>query len=214
MRGLILALLLLFLPLPAFGQEPLVRLEEQIITTVSLPIDRTQRMSEQGILLLKAVEDFSPKAYRDAKGHSIGYGFQTWKGRRVTTKYPGRVTMAQADAEFLVQIEKYEAIVRTEFPVGIPQHSFDALVSIAFNLGRVNDSILTKVRMGRPITVQDFVTTAKARSRFSPAVFARRVREFMVFLGRYEDALYHDMTPRGAYRSLLSHQVRLSSGEM
>lgn len=214
MRGLLLALLLLFLPLPAFGQEPLVRLEEQIITSVTLPIDRTQRMSEQGIVFLKAIEDFSPTAYRDARGYSIGYGFQTWKGRRVTTRYPGRVTMEQANAELAAQLDKYESIVRAEFPTEIPQHSFDALVSIAFNLGRVNDSILTKVRVNRPITVQDFVTTAKSRRRFSPIVFARRVREFMVFLGRYEDALYHDMAPRVAYRSLLSHTVRLSSGEM
>jgi lysozyme len=214
MRGLLLALLLLFLPLPAAGQEPFVRLEEQIITSRSLPIDRMQKMSAQGITFLKAVEDFSPKAYWDAKGYSIGYGFQTWKGRRVTTKYPGRVTMEQADAELAVQIEKYEAIVRAEFPTEMSQHHFDALVSIAYNLGRVNNSILDKARMNRPITVQDFVTTSKARSRFSPVVFARRVREFMVFLGRYEDALFHDMTPRTAYRSLLSHRVRLSSGAM
>lgn len=210
MRGLLLALLLLFLPLPAMGQEPLARLEEHVIVSRSLPLEQTQTMSAQGVAFLRRMEGFSPTAYKDSKGYSIGYGFQTWQGRRVTRTYPRRVTLEQAEAELARQLPKYEAIVREHFNGPIEQHRFDALVSIAFNLGRVNSTIVAKIDTRHAVTVQDFVSSATVRRRPSALLFERRVREFMVFLGQYDAAFEPIANAKRTYRSLLSQTARLS----
>ena len=211
MRGLLLAFVLLFLPVVAHGQEPLVRLEEQVIISRTLSIDDAQTISAQGIAFLKRLEGFRPTAYRDAGGgYSIGYGFQKWQGRRVTPSYPRRVTESQADAELLRQLPLYEEIVRSHFTGFVEQHAFDALVSITYNLGRVNSTIVAKIDTRRPVSVRDFVSTAKARGRPHSELFERRVREFLVFLGRYEDAYEPFENPSRTYRALLSQSARLS----
>jgi lysozyme len=175
-----------------------------------------QVMSELGIVFLKSVEGFRSMAYHDmGGGYSIGYGFRTWRGRRVTLAYPYRVTEAEANAELERQLFTYEEIVRREFNGLIPQHSFDALVSLCYNLGRLNTAILRKVRAGRPVGIQDFLTTAVVRSQFSRSLYSRRVREFAMFIGRYEDALSADLrawhAARVAHQALLRHSVRVVS---
>jgi len=155
------------------------------MTTLSLS---RQTMSEHGIEVLKVLESFSPKAYRDGKGYSIGYGFQTWQGRRVTRKYPGRVTIKDALNELYRQLPVYEQIVREVIWFDLPQETFDAFVSIAFNLGRVNDSILIKLNKEQPLTVRDFLTTARYKGRIDWRLQARRSREFLMALGDYDSA--------------------------
>jgi lysozyme len=146
-------------------------------------------MSERGIEVLKVFESFTPRAYRDGKGYSIGYGMQTWNGKRVTRRYPGFVTMEQAHAEFMRQLPTYERIVRELVFVDVPQEVFDAFVSIAWNLGRVNDTILSKMERQASITVKDFLSTARYRGRIDWRLQARRTREFLMALGDYEQAM-------------------------
>lgn len=184
---------------------------------VPTPVPRQQTMSEMGIAFLKVVEQFRSVAYRDSGGgYSIGYGFQTWRGRRVTPNYPRRITEEQASAELRRQLEAYEDVVRIEF-AGLPisQSVFDALVSVCYNLGHINTAILRKIRTGRPVCVSDFVTTAKALNRFSPPLYARRVREFSVFLGDYDMAVTMELESwsdmRVAYRAFLPRAIRVSS---
>ena len=148
-----------------------------------------QTMSEQGIEVLKVFESFRPRAYRDGGGgFSIGYGFQTWKGRRVSLRYPGRVTEAQANEELERQLATYEDIV-LEVSTDLPQSAFDAFVSIAYNLGRVNSTICNKISRQLPITVRDFLSTAKVRNRTDWRLQGRRTREFFMMLGDYEAAM-------------------------
>lgn len=155
-------------------------------TTFSLS---RQTMSEQGIEVLKTFESFTSKAYRDGKGYSIGYGMQTWEGRRVTRRYPGRVTAEEAHAEFMRQLPTYEQIVRDLVVVDVPQEVFDAFVSIAWNLGRVNNTILTKLEQEAAITVKDFLSTARYRGRVDWRLQGRRACEFLMALGEYERAM-------------------------
>lgn len=227
MRGPVLAALILLLPAHSAAQEQDIPVpsSSSIVMFASLPevaatMRRPQTMSERGITFLKSIEGFRPMAYRDTGGgYSIGYGFQTWKGRRVTLAYPHRVTEAQATAELEQQLRVYEDIVRREFDGSIPQHSFDALVSLCYNLGRVNTAILRKIRADRPVSIQDFLTTAVARNQFSRPLYSRRVREFTMFIGRCEDALDSDFktwsVARSAHQELLPHSLRLvSNSEM
>jgi GH24 family phage-related lysozyme (muramidase) len=167
-----------FVGVPAFPE----------VATLSLSATQ-QTMSEKGIEVLKVFESFRARAYRDGGGgYSIGYGFQTWKGRRVTLRYPGRVTQVQADAELQRQLETYVGIV-LDVSTDLPQEAFDAFVSIAYNLGRVNNTICYKVTHQLPITVRDFLSTAKVRNRTDWRLQGRRTREFLMMLGDYEAAM-------------------------
>ena len=183
----------------------LTLVSEQVPTLPAVLV--RQSMSDRGLEVLKVFESFRSRAYRDTRGYSIGYGMQTWMGRRVTPRYPGRVTMARADAELRRQIILYENIVRT-ISTELPQEAFDAFVSIAYNLGRVNTTICRKIEQQLPITVKDFLSTAKVRQRVDWRLQGRRTREFLMALGDYEAAMSPFNTRRDVRESLASLQLR------
>lgn len=188
--------------LPLLPSRPLAITELSVMpgsATLSLT---PQTMSDRGIEVLKVFESFRSRAYRDSGGgYSIGYGFQTWKGRRVTPRYPGYVTVAQAEAELKRQLTMYEDIVRT-VSTNLPQEAFDAFVSIAYNLGRVNSTICTKIERQLPITVKDFLSTAKVFNRVDWRLQGRRTREFLMMLGDYDAAMAPIESP---------HEVRMTT---
>jgi lysozyme len=164
-------------PLTVIAEAPVF--PEPMVIEVSVP----QTTSERGIAFLKDLEAFRARAYHDAGGgYSIGYGFQTWKGRRVTAVYPGRVTEAQAHIELRRQLELYEGIVRDELEVDVPQSTFDALVSIAYNTGRMHGRpIISKINRGKILVVADFTSTAtgvRPTGRVSALLVERRKLEF------------------------------------
>jgi len=166
-------------------------------------------LSTRGADFLKDVESFSPTAYPDAGGgYSIGYGFQRWKGRRVTRAYPGRVTAAQSNVEFQRQLGLYEGIVRASLVENVTQPMFDALVSVCYNTGRVTASLRRKLRDSEMITVRDFTASATVRGKFHAGVYYRRLREYLVFAGRYDEAMTTRYTSvahaRAAYQEFLS----------
>lgn len=139
-----------------------------------------------GIRFIKEHEGFHPRAYRDAGGYAIGYGFHRWKGRAVTLKYPGRVTRAQADAEMKRQLLHFENVVRESVCAKLSQHAFDALVSVAWNLGRINTSIIEKLEEWEDVTLADFMTTATVSGRPHPALQQRREMEYYLYSGSIE----------------------------
>lgn len=166
-------------------------------------------LSVQGAEFIKVLEGFSAKAYKDSRGYSIGYGFQKWQGRPTTRRYPGVVTREQSDREFDRQIVAYENIVMESLDgMEVTQHEFDALVSVCYNLGVVNRAILVKLRNQRRVMVSDFVTTAKVRHRVHPIVYGRRLKEYVMFLGQYEDALN---LPVKNWKQMRMHYTRLNS---
>lgn len=191
MRAILLAVLFtILLPVTLHAQdiEPLPSRSLADIVTVG-----PQTTSPDGIEFLKGLEGFRPIPYRDSGGgYSVGYGFQTWKGRRVTPSYPRRVTKDQATDELRRQLALYESIVRTKVGRPIEQHAFDALVSVCYNLGVVNRAIVNKLRAARAVTIHDFLTTVHAANKFSPTLYERRVREFALFVGR-PDAPEHEL---------------------
>jgi GH24 family phage-related lysozyme (muramidase) len=146
-------------------------------------------VSDQGVEFIKWLEGFHATPYRDSGGWAVGYGMHTWEQRKVSFRYPHRVTREEADAEFLVQLDKYQLIVRDSVCAAMKQSSYDALVSIAWNLGRVNTAIVVKALAGEPMSVHDFVVTATVRHRANTNLMARRIREFMMFQGDYATAM-------------------------
>ena len=113
----------------------------------------------------------------------------------MTLHYPGRVTRLQADIELRRQIQTYEDIVQ-DIDADLPQEAFDSFVSIAYNLGRVNNTICWKIAQHHPVMLQDFLSTAKVRNRTDWRLQGRRTREFLMLLGDYEGAKLPVVSPR------------------
>jgi lysozyme len=147
-------------------------------------------MSERGIEVLKAFESFRHRAYQDSSGgYYIGFGFQTWRGRRVTLGYPGYVTLVQAETELRHQLIMYEEIVRTLITISLMQHQFDALVSLAYNTGNLGGKrFITKVNSGNKVDERDFTRTVMAHLLTDRNVLRvlinRRKVEHQLYAGR------------------------------
>lgn len=143
-------------------------------------------ISVEGARFIQHHEGLRTRAYRDVGGYAIGFGMQTWKGRRVTRRYPGRPTVAQIHAEFKRQIVTYENIVRSQVCAPLTQQAFDSLVSIAWNLGRVNTRILDALHQDEEPTPADFLSTATVRGRFNRVLKNRRLAEYAMFVSGNE----------------------------
>lgn len=91
-------------------------------------------LSAIGEAVLIAREGRRLKAYRDSVGvWTIGIGVTTIKGRPVTAGMV--ISSAECDALFAVTLAVYVAAVNRGLKVTVPQHVFDALVSICYNIG-------------------------------------------------------------------------------
>jgi len=87
-------------------------------------------VSDQGREFIKSWEGCRLKAYDDGVGvWTIGYGHT--KG----VKYGDECTQEQADAWFDEEIEQFGNQVNALVIPDVPQHQFDALVSLAYNIG-------------------------------------------------------------------------------
>lgn len=151
------------------------------------PVPET--ISDTGKTFIRTHEHLKTTAYYDKVGYAIGYGMHTWKGKKVTRSYPGRVTESEVEAEFDEQLRTYVKFVKTNVCAPMTQPMLDSLVSVAWNLGRVNTSILEKFDRNRPIMARDFLTTATVHRRPYPMLVNRRLREYLMFTGDYDAAM-------------------------
>jgi D-alanyl-D-alanine endopeptidase (penicillin-binding protein 7) len=145
-------------------------------------------LSDKGIEFIKTVERFHAKPYMDSGGYAVGYGFHRWNNKRVTRFYPKSVTQQEADDQFVQQIAAFEEVLAASVAQPLSQPAYDALVSVAYNLGRINTHILSKLSAGRGVTPNDFLVTATVHRQPNLGLTLRRLREFMVFAGDYSGA--------------------------
>lgn len=160
------------------GIPTITGLMEQIGERVCLFPDN---VSVRGEEFIKTLESFHARPYRDSGGYAVGYGMHYWHGRRVTRLYPRFVAREQADEEFHKQIPKFEEIVKESVCGVLSQSQFDALTSLAYNLGRVNTRIVNKITAAEDVKLQDFLVTATVRHRPCAALIDRRRAEFELF---------------------------------
>ena len=104
--------------------------------------------SNKCVALIKKWEGFSPVAYPDPQSGgapwTIGYGFTTFKGRKVQ---PGdTMTSDEADAHFLIELTPYNIWVRSVVKVPLTQGQEDALTCWVFNIGPTKAKTSTAVR--------------------------------------------------------------------
>ncbi len=144
------------------------------------------RLSADGRRLIQGFEGLSLKAYPDPPGdpqnrHSIGYGHSGAK--------PGDViSRDEAERLFLQDVLKYETAVALKTPIAT-QPQFDAMTSLAYNIGTAGFSDSTVARLhnlGNYAGAADaFLLWVKAAGKEHPGLKARRAKEREIYLNGY-----------------------------
>jgi lysozyme len=131
--------------------------------------------------LLMRFEGFSPTPYRDARGWSIGYGH--YMGPVVTQE-----TISRDDALQLLQNDVSLAAYQVSQAVTVPltRNQYDALVSLAYNIGGAAFAGSTLVRLlnaGNPMRAADqFLRWNQSQGQVVAALVDRRAQEQHIFL--------------------------------
>lgn len=140
-------------------------------------------ISENGLDLIRAFEGLLLTAYRCPAGvWTIGYGStgpHVREGLSITEEY--------ADDLLLDDLARFEAGVRLLVKVKIDQDEFDALCSLAFNIGLRNFKTSTALRK---LNAGDYAGAAsafrmwnKAGGKVLPGLVKRREAESRLFQG-------------------------------
>jgi lysozyme len=131
-------------------------------------------ISKAGINLIKQFESFRGQVYKSrADVWTIGYGATL--GLR-----PGDVmTLKQAEARLISELVIFEAAVNERVSVPITQGQFDALVSLAFNVGIIP---FKRSRLLKLVNAGEFDAASREFSKWVlPGLAARRAAEQELF---------------------------------
>lgn len=145
-------------------------------------------LSPIGRAVLIAREGRRLEAYRDSVGiWTIGVGHTAAAGPPLP-RAGLRITAAECDAIFARDVARFVRTVAQALPEPLPQHAFDALVSLSFNIGPaafLRSTVLRRLRAG------DRAGAAEAMLLWNrPAVLIpRRQAEVDQFRTPYETAL-------------------------
>ncbi len=150
------------------------------------------RASTDGRNLIKQLEGLRLEAYPDGAGYSIGYGHH---GGGV--KLGDRITLDDAEALFAADLQRFESAVATGTAGagidGTSQGQFDALVSLAYNIGvgAFNQSTLLQRHNERnyAAAAAEFDKWRKSGGVVHPGLVARR---------NTEEAIYRAGSPAGS----------------
>lgn len=140
------------------------------------------RISTVGLSLIKHFESFQAKAYLCPAGVlTIGYGST---GPHVK---PGMtITEPEASALLLQDVARFETGVLGAVKVPLAQHQYDALVSLAYNIGLSAfraSTLLDKLNAGDPAgAVKQIARWNRGGGRVLPGLTARRAAEAALFL--------------------------------
>lgn len=144
------------------------------------------QLSENGKALIKGFERCRLEAYQDGGGKwTIGWG-------HTATAKPGLVwTQEQADKQFEVDSARFAVTVAGLIKVPLPQCRFDALVSLAYNIGTGEDgfagsTLLRKLNMGLMYEASlQFTEWVIDNGKIVRGLIRRRTREMLLFCQGY-----------------------------
>ena len=142
------------------------------------------RTGEQGIVLITAFEGLKLKRYRDAVDKwTIGYGHLILPAEE---KKLISITTGEAKALLRKDLRRTEAGVKKLLGKEVTQNQFDALVSLAFNIGvgNLKKSTLLKRVNQRDMqgAAQHFLVWNRAGKQILPGLTRRREAERKLFL--------------------------------
>ncbi|MBH2686523.1 lysozyme [Serratia ureilytica] len=142
------------------------------------------KTSNSGRTFIKGFESLELKAYPDpgtgGKPWTIGWGHT--KGVK-----PGdRITLEQAEAFFSEDLAVFELTVNSSIKRAVTQNQFDAMVSLAFNIGGPNFAQSTLVKKFNIGDMQgaaaEFPKWRNSAGKVMPGLVKRRAEEREMFL--------------------------------
>jgi lysozyme len=140
-------------------------------------------LSDAGLALIKQFEGLSLKAYLcPARVWTIGYG--TTRGVK-----PGQViSEEEAEAMLRADVARFAQGVAERLQVPVTQGQFDALVSLAYNIGLAAFGKSTLLRLLNDskyaLAAAQFPRWNKAKGRVLPGLTKRRAAERAMFEGK------------------------------
>ncbi|VEH67254.1 lysozyme [Rodentibacter pneumotropicus] len=144
-------------------------------------------ISLQGIQALKGHEALRLEAYDDGTGvWTIGYG-HTGKVNGVPVGPGMTITEEQAEALLKERLVEFENAVHSSVKVPLTQNQYDALVSLAYNIGARNfktSTLVKKLNKGDiEGAAEQFGVWRKAGGKVMQGLINRRNKEREMFLG-------------------------------
>lgn len=175
------------------------------------------KTSLRGLAMIRQFEGFRAQAYQDVGGvWTIGYGFTEG------VQEGQHMTRAQADARLATELLRYEAAVLAACKVEPNQNQFDALVSLAWNIGpgaMAKSSVIKAHNRGdTQAAARAFGLWNKAGGKEWPGLVRRRAAEAAIYLEPMIGALPQAMPqqvdePREPARSrTIAGQVAVTAG--
>lgn len=145
-----------------------------------------QVVSPAGRALISQREGNKLRAYKDSVGIlTIGVGHTSAAGPPTVTAGM-TITAAESDAILSRDLAKFEAAVRDAVTIPLRQVEFDALVSLAFNIGDgafAKSTLVKKLNAGhRAGAANAFLSWVKAQGKTLKGLQTRRVAERAQFL--------------------------------
>lgn len=147
---------------------------------VSTGAEKLADLSNSTLNLIKRFESFSEKPYPDARGWSIGYGHYMGPSPTMTivTESEG-YDMLRDDAQTATDAVK--ASVR----VPLNTNQFDALVSLAYNIGATafkNSTLVRRLNSGDyDGAAAQFAAWRMSKGSINPSLVSRRAEEQRIF---------------------------------
>lgn len=148
------------------------------------------RISKAGIDLIREFEGEVLQVYKCPAGHpTVGIGHLVTK--RDNLKMGDKITKEQSEAFFKADIEHFENAINQSVKVPITQNEFDAIVSLAYNVGanglRASKSFRFYLNRDRKREFADAMLSfnkAMVRGRLTPlaGLTRRRMAERKLFL--------------------------------
>lgn len=143
------------------------------------------KVSNKGLELIKEFEGFSSVAYLcSAKKATIGYGNTFWEDG-TPVKIGDQISKERAETLLKHVVDNFSVAVEVDIKIEVTQNQFDALVSLAYNIGLgafKNSTLLRQLNRGNFVGAsQEFLRWDKSNGKPLLGLTRRREREKLLF---------------------------------
>ena len=143
------------------------------------------KVSSKGLELIKEFEGFSSVAYLcSAKKATIGYGNTFWEDG-TPVKIGDQISKERAETLLKHVVDNFSVAVEVDIKIEVTQNQFDALVSLAYNIGLgafKNSTLLRQLNRGNFVGAsQEFLRWDKSNGKPLLGLTRRREREKILF---------------------------------
>ena len=143
------------------------------------------KISNKGLELIKEFEGFSSTAYLcSAKKATIGYGNTFWEDG-TPVKIGDQISKERAETLLKHVVDGFSVAVEVDIKIEVSQNQFDAMVSLAYNIGLgafKNSTLLRQLNRGNFVGAsQEFLRWDKSNGKPLLGLTRRREREKLLF---------------------------------